>query len=112
MGLIIRSDRWPLVTLSGMQMDSQPHRPFGHGLDGVCSTSGQEQVISGFQHYGFAGELYFGFAAQKDDPLVLRLNVSVGREISRTDDALDDEIPVRQENVEALAGTGRRAIFE
>ena len=98
--------------LSGMQMHSQPHRPFGHGLDGVCSTSGQEQVISGFQHYRFAGELHFGFSAQQYDPLVLRLNVCAGRETSRTDDALDEKIPVREENVEALAGIGSCAIFE
>ena len=88
-------------------MNSQPHSPFGCGFDDVYNTRGQEQVVATFQHDNFTCYLELRFAANEDDPLVLRLNRSDRSDVRRAHDSFHHEILVLEKNIKALAGSGR-----
>jgi hypothetical protein len=88
-------------------MDGQPQSALGHLLDGVGCAGGQEQVVAGFEFDTLACHVEQGFALQQDHPFVLGLHVLAGRDFGRAVDALDDQVFVGQERVEALPHGGR-----
>lgn len=93
-------------------MYGQPHRPLRGTLDGMRNAGWQEQVVPRLERYGLPGDLKHGFPLEKQNPFVLKLHVLLGRDGCGADDALNDQVPVAEDRVEAFALFRRLGIRE
>jgi hypothetical protein len=87
----------------GMQMNGQPHGAVGGALHRMRDACRQEQIVAGRECHRLSADLQDSFAFEEYDPFIMRLNVLTGCDGRRTDDALNDKVPVAEERIEALS---------
>lgn len=83
-------------------MDGQPDRARRHAFDRVRRPGRQEQVVAGQQGRHHAIDLEPCFTLNEQHPFVLWLHIFLPLGKSRTDNPLDEQVPVAQAKGVAL----------
>lgn len=83
-------------------MHCQPDRTVRDTPNNVARVGGQEQVVAGMKLDSFTRNLESRLALKEHNPLIVVLYVLHWSRGRRTDDALNNEVPVSENRLEAL----------